>query len=257
MSKAITISLSGHKGGIGKTTTAASLGGILSLSGTQKVLLVDLDPQQNLTTTFTDGQFEKTVYDAFAQYKAERHAELPIYNIRENLDIAPAHIRLATVDTDFASLIGREYMLRRILEPLKEKYDWIFIDCPAQIGCLTANALMAADKVIIPMTCDAYSSDGLQQINGFIENVKMLNEDLDILGIVVTKYNGRRVVDKNVVDVLRKEWGSLLFDTAIREHSAIVKAPLMKRDVATYDRTCNGTKDYLALLGEIVNRVNN
>ena len=129
------------------------------------------------------------------------------------------------------------------------------------VRVVVGGAILPERRKVLPLRTARLKALGhlhrREQINGFIENVKMLNEDLDILGIVVTKYNGRRVVDKNVVDVLRKEWGSLLFDTAIRENSAIVKAPLMKRDVATYDRTCNGTKDYLALLGEIVNRVNN
>lgn len=247
--KAQILAIACHKGGVGKTTTAASLGGIFSEK--EKVLLVDLDPQMNLTTTFTDGDFKKTIYDSFVDFKARHVYSLPVYPIRENLDIVPSSLEMCTVDSDFASLPGRDIMLKKLLAPVVEKYDWILIDLPAQLGAITINALTAADRVLIPMSCDAYSADGLQQISNFVDIVKEVNENLDIFGVLLTRYNPRRVVDSIVSEQLDKEWPGLVFSTRIRENAAISKAPLVKKDIASYDPKSSGARDYAALCEEI------
>lgn len=244
-----------HKGGVGKTTTAASLGGLISRGEGKRVLLVDADPQMNLTTTFTEGSFRPTLFDSFVQYKRSRVGELPVYNIRENLDLVPSELDLCTVDADFASVPGRDVMLRKMLAPLRERYDWIFIDCPAQLGALTINALAAADHVLVPMSCDAYSADGLLQIRSFVDIVKDINEKLDILGVVVTKFRPRRMVDQIVSEQLDGAWSDLVFKTRIRENTAIVKAPISKQDVYSYDRRSYGAQDYCGLYQEICNKL--
>ena len=249
------IALACHKGGVGKTTTAASLGGVISVAEKGRVLLVDLDPQMNLTTTFTDGSFDRTVYDAFCDFKRRRDAELPVYCIRENLDIVPSHMDMCTVDADFASFPLRDVMLKKMLAKVRDSYDWIFIDCPAQLGATTVNALVAAEKVLIPMSCDAYSVDGLSQVMNFIELVQEVNTDLDVLGVVVTKFRRNRVADQVVVEELAAHYGTRLFETRIRESAAIVRAPLEKKDIYMYDRRCTGSVDYAALAREVAQKI--
>lgn len=253
--KARIISVACHKGGVGKTTTAASLGGIFSEK--EKVLLVDLDPQMNLTSTFTDGNFDRTVFDAFQDYKARRDYALPVYNIRKNLDIVPSCLDMCTVDADFASMPGRDIMLKKLLAPLAPLYDWILIDLPAQLGAITINALTASKLVLIPMSCDAYSADGLQQITNFIDIVKEINEELDVFGILITRFNPRRVVDNLVSEQLDNEWKGCVFETRIRENAAISKAPLLKKDISSYDPKSTGARDYLSLCAEMRKKLKN
>lgn len=241
-----------HKGGVGKTTTTASVGGILSEKS--RVLLVDLDPQMNLTVTFTDGESGESVFNAFADFKSRRNGKLPIVKVRKNLDLVPSSLEMCTVDADFASVPGRDIILKKLLEPFLGDYDWILIDLPAQLGAITVNALVAADGVIIPMSCDAYSADGLQQIANFVELVGDVNDRLRVIGILITRYNRRRVVDRMVAEKLREEWGDLVFDAVIRENAAISKAPLVKMDIATYDHNSLGALDYSALCKEIKKR---
>lgn len=255
MAKVIAISC--HKGGVGKTTTAASLGGLLALHG-KKVLLVDLDPQMNLTTTFTSGDFEKSVYDVFTEFRSGRKGhipELPIYVLRENLDLVPSSVKMFSVDVVTATEFDRMNILHKTLYGVKEQYDYILIDCPAQLSVVTANALIAADKVLIPMTCDAYSSDGLSQMDNFIDGIESQNPYLDILGVVVTKYRASRRVDREIVSALREAWGDKVFETQIRETVDIVKAPLFKKDIASYDINSRGACDYNSLMLEIESKL--
>lgn len=243
------ISIVCHKGGVGKTTTAASLGGLLSAQG-ENVLLVDLDPQMNLTRTFTDGGYDDTVADAILRRK-----RLPVYAIRERLDIVPASGNLCSLDMTLAGALRREYILRRLLDEVSGRYDWILLDCPAQMSIVTTNALVACDRAIIPMSCDAYSGDGLRQILDFIEMAREANETLSVCGIVITRFQGRRLVDRTVSSLLDGAWSDLVFATRIRENAAIVQAPLAHTDVWSYDPRSNGAADYAALLEEIRGRL--
>lgn len=248
MTKVITMAC--HKGGVGKTTTAASIGGILASRG-KRVLLVDLDAQKNLTETFSAEQYPKTVANAFVDRR-----DLPVYAIRDNLDIVPASDDMCSVDKHFGSDVGANYILRELLEPVRRNYDFIIIDSPAQLGTATANALVAADHVIIPINSDAYSMGGFNQINDLIASVKKYcNPKLRILGILLTRFNGRRRVDRLVKEGLLVSYAKYVFDTVIRESAAIVQAPLCRMDVQTYDPSSRGSEDYNAFCDELLRKL--
>ena len=189
------IAIASHKGGVGKTTTAATLGSLLSSQG-KKTLLVDLDAQRNLTSTFMGTKFnpEMTLYESMS-----RKAPLAIYEVRDNLDIVPSSLDMGALDTVIASRIQRETILRDILRSLKDEYDWILLDCPSQMGIITVNAFTAANSIIVPVSCDAYAAEGLLQLIKMAEIVSSgLNPSLDIDGIKTTRLYTRRSLDSTV-----------------------------------------------------------
>lgn len=239
-----------HKGGVGKTTTAASLGGIFSAQG-ERVLLVDTDPQTNLTRIFADGLGGRTIYEAFKEKRG-----LPVVNVRVGLDVVPSSVDMSGIDSELASAIGKERILAKLLREVEDRYDWILIDCPAQLGIATANALTASDVALIPVSCDKFSGEGLSQITEFINMVREeVNPDLKIVGVVVTRYRPRRIVDSRVVDMLSDGWKDLVCKTKIRENAAIVQAPLAGMDIWSYDPKSYGALDYEALLEELKGRI--
>lgn len=246
------IAIASHKGGVGKTTTAATLGSLLSSQG-KKTLLVDLDAQRNLTSTFMGTKFnpEMTLYESMS-----RKAPLAIYEVRDNLDIVPSSLDMGALDTVIASRIQRETILRDILRSLKDEYDWILLDCPSQMGIITVNAFTAANSIIVPVSCDAYAAEGMLQLIKMAEIVSSgLNPSLDIDGIIITRFHTRRSLDRMVEQDLREHYGDLVFPTKIRENATIVHAPIMSLDIISYDPKCNGAKDYAALLKEIEERL--
>lgn len=208
------IAIASHKGGVGKTTTAATLGSLLSSQG-KKTLLVDLDAQRNLTSTFMGTKFnpEMTLYESMS-----RKAPLAIYEVRDYLDIVPSSLDMGALDTVIASRIQRETILRDILRSLKDEYDWILLDCPSQMGIITVNAFTAANSIIVPVSCDAYAAEGLLQLIKMAEIVSSgLNPSLDIDGIIITRFHTRRSLDRMVEQDLREHYGDLVFPTKISE----------------------------------------
>lgn len=254
-----TLSIVGHKGGVGKTTTAASLAGVFNARGL-RVLLVDMDAQRNLSETFLDD-WEADSFDLFSildpgKKKLSSSFRAAVEHVRDGLDIIPASGRLCSLDMTYGACPGREFPVKKALAGLSADYDLAIIDSPAQIGLATSNAITAADNVLIPTSCDAYSVEGLEQIMELIDSIKeYLNPGVKIAGIVRTRYQGRRIVDSMVSGELDMAFGPLLFDTAIRECAALVQAPLMKTDILSYDPSCNGALDYSALADELTERM--
>ena len=246
------ICIASHKGGVGKTTSAATLGSILAASG-ESVLLVDLDAQRNLTSTFLGAQNkpEKTLFEAMCG-----QCELPVVQVRENLSVVPSSLDMGVLDTILASKIQRETILKKLLRPVCNDYRWIILDCPSQMGIITVNAFTAATSLIVPVSCDAYAAEGLLQLIDLAEVVSTgLNPRLDLDGIVVTRYHTRRTLDKIVDKDLRDRYNGTVFNTRIRENATIVQAPVMSLDIFTYDPKCNGAVDYVDLLEEIKERL--
>lgn len=246
------VCIASHKGGVGKTTSAATLGSLLSSKG-ERTLLVDLDAQRNLTSTFIGSQNKpkNTLFDAFCGRCA-----LPIVNVRQNLDIVPSALDMGALDTVIAGRIQREIILRQLLGPVFDKYEWILLDCPSQMGLVTVNAFTAANSLVVPISCDAYAAEGLLQLLDMADIVRNgLNPQLTFHGIVITRFHTRRTLDRMVETDLRDRYGPMVFPTKIRENATIVQAPVMSLDIISYDPKCNGALDYSALLEEIRDRV--
>ena len=243
------IAMANHKGGVGKTTSVASIGAVLSKSS--KVLIVDLDAQANLTTSFLSEESEKTIYGAF---KGE---ELPIVNIAENLDIVPSSLEMAGIELEISGRMQREYILKDLIEPIAEKYDYILLDCPPSLGLVTINAFVAAKELFIPLTAEALPSKGLTMLLDILGMVqKKLNREIELTGVIITRYEKSKL-SQMVESSLRGNFGDIIFKTKIRKNIAIAEAPLYTQSVLTYAPSSNGAQDYIELATEIATMNNN
>lgn len=250
MGKILTIS--NHKGGVGKTTSVASLGVALSQRG-KSVLLVDLDAQRNLTDMIYPDYNGRGIFEALTTRR-----DFPTLQISETLALCPSSLDMVGIEKALALLIGdnvREItVLRSLLLPLREKYDYILLDCPPSLGVITKNALAAADGVIIPLTAEALPSKGLNNLLGGITQIREgLNKSLELFGILITRYN-RRKINRLVEESLRTTFGDLVFKTKIRENVDISESPLYGKTILEYSPDSIGAKDYLSLADEIINR---
>lgn len=243
------IAMANHKGGVGKTTSVASIGAVLSKSS--KVLIVDLDAQANLTTSFLSEESEKTIYGAF---KGE---ELPIVNIAENLDIVPSSLEMAGIELEISGRMQREYILKDLIEPIAEKYGYILLDCPPSLGLVTINAFVAAKELFIPLTAEALPSKGLTMLLDILGMVqKRLNREIELTGVIITRYEKSKL-SQMVESSLRGNFGDIIFKTKIRKNIAIAEAPLYTQSVLTYAPSSNGAQDYIELATEIATMNNN
>ena len=237
------IAIANHKGGVGKTTSVSALGVSLSELG-RRVLLVDLDPQGNLSQTLSVPQTGRTIYEALREGR-----DLPQVQIRERVWVCPSSIDLVSMDLELSALPRREYRLRDLLSPLD--YDYILLDCPPGLGLLTINALSASGEVVIPLTPEALPAKGLGTLLDVVRKVEEgLNPDLHLGGIIITRYN-RRKINRIVEEYLRETFGSKVFQTKIRENVDIAEAPLQGTDILSYSPKSPGAKDYRDLALEV------
>ena len=237
------ISVVNHKGGVGKTTSVVSLGVALSQRG-RRVLLVDLDPQRNLTDTLSVQSSGRTLYEALRERK-----DLPIVEVRPGLSVCPSSIDLVSMDLELSGLRRREYRLKDLLSPLD--FDYILLDCPPSLGLLTINALTASGEVFVPLTPEALPAKGLGTLLEIIKRTKEgLNPDLKLGGIIITRYL-RRKINRIVEESLRETFGELVFKTKIRENVDISESPLQGEDIYTYSPRSIGAQDYRDLALEI------
>lgn len=240
-----------QKGGVGKTTTVHNLGMLLGQK--KKVLLIDLDAQGNLTDAcgFVQSDLHGSAYDVLGGSKVLEDA---ILSLDAGIDLLPATRDLAVAELAFASKLGRENLLKKILKGVG--YDFVIIDCPPSLGLLTVNALTAADGVLIPVQAEYYALAGLDLIQetmqGVVEN---LNPALHTLGILLTFFDGRKSLNRDVANGVRERWGNLVFKTAIRDNVALAEAPSNGQSIFDYRSQSYGAKDYAALAREFMLRV--
>lgn len=247
-----TIALSNQKGGVAKTTTAAALASGLSNRGF-KVLAVDLDPQSNLG--FSSGadllSGKSTLYDVF---KGSADTKDAIQHL-EDYDIIVGGLSLAGADMDFTQT-GREYLLQEALDSVRDEYDFCLLDCPPTLGILTVNALTAADSVIVPITADAYSIQGLSQLKLLIDRVrKYSNRELVIAGLLITRYDDRTNVSKALTDQIYQTAEKLetkVFSRPIRNSVAVRESQVLQSNLFTEAPKANATKDYGAFIDELL-----
>lgn len=244
-----TITFTNQKGGVAKTTSVYNFGVGLNNRGF-KVLLIDLDPQENLFFTAGIGDYDKTLYDVF---KGECDVKDAIYNIKPSLDILPAGLKMSMADMEF-NQPGREHLLETHLKKVERKYDYCIIDTPPVLNVLLMNALTASNECIIPTEADAYSIKGVAQLSLFIDNIKAYcNKRLKIRGMLVTKYVANTEVAKSVedfVNVAAKSLNTIVFNTRIRKGEAVKKSQLRQKDLYDAYPRENVTADYNAFIDE-------
>lgn len=249
--KAWIIAMSNHKGGVGKTTSACNIGAGLAKKG-KRVLLVDMDPQANLSLCFGIRDADRHAYHLIM---GQASVDEVLFSVQENLDIIPAHLDLAGAEIELAAEQGREMILMEELDPVMKKYDFIIIDCGPSLGLLTTNALTVANEVIIPVQAQYFSLQGVTKLTGIIEKVKRrLNPKLHIGGVLITQYDARRVINRDIADALEKHFQKTLFNTRIRSNITLGEAPANGQDVFRYNAKSRGAKDYEALCDEILKR---
>ena len=245
----VTIAISNHKGGVGKTTTVVNLAAGLAQMG-RKILAVDLDPQANLTFSFGISKVENSIYDAL-----KGNSEIPILGVRENLDIVPSSLDLAGAEMELNAEAGREYILQEILEPVKDNYDYVLIDCPPSLGLLTINAFTAADEVIIPIQAHFLAIKGLTKILEVINKVrKRLNPKVQIAGVIITLYDKRKILHRDVEETIKTYFQDKVYTTKIRENISLAEAPAQGEDIFAYSSSSKGAEDYHNLTIEFLRR---
>ena len=252
------ISIVIQKGGSGKTTTTLNLAAALRDCG-KKVLLLDMDPQANLTQSLgLSDEVEPNIYHALRQEAFEQAASIEdlIVN-RCGIDLIPSSLELAGVEIELVSIYGREQILSQLIRRIKGDYDYLLIDCPPSIGMLTVNALVASDLLLMPMQAEFLPQKGVASFMRYMEKIKkLLNPNIGLLGFVFTKYDPRKTMNRSILENLKKSYGeNKIFDTFIRTNIALVNAQAKGMDIFTFDKNSNGARDYANLAQEFLKKI--
>lgn len=241
------ISFTNHKGGVGKTTTTVNVGCILASKG-YRVLMIDLDAQANLTVSLLKEEYEDSIYYSITGKKKN----LPVLYLSNNLFLVPASLQLAMAEIELTAALSREKILSDLIEPIKEYYDYILIDCPPSLGLLTLNAITASNEVIIPLIAEVLPFKGLTMISNFIEMVQSrLNPAAHISGILLTRWESTNLT-REIEGRLRNQLGSIVYQTKIRKNITIAEAPLESKSIIDFSPKCHGSMDYLSFTEELL-----
>lgn len=250
------ISIANQKGGVGKSTTAVNLSACLA-EKKKKVLLIDSDPQGNTTSGLgiEKNQIENTIYDIYIG--SESIMQCIMKDVYENIDLIPANINFSAAEIELIGVENKEYILRNELDYVKEKYDYIIIDCPPSLSLLTVNALAASDTVIVPIQCEYYALEGLSQLIHTVNLVKdRLNGDLDLEGVVFTMYDSRTNLSQQVVDNVKENLPKNIYEVIIPRNIRLAEAPSYGQPITVYDAKSSGAESYRKLADKVIAKGN-
>jgi len=249
------IAIFNQKGGVGKTTTNINLGACLARLG-KKVLILDIDPQGNTTSGIgiKKKTLEYTVYDLLIEEDFDTRKAI-LHTRTKGLDIIPASVDLAGAEIELVQIQGREKRLKKAIDKVRNKYDYIFIDCPPSLGLLTINSLTAVESVLIPIQCEFYALEGVSQLVSTIDLVKKnLNPDIEIEGVILSMFDGRTNLSAQVVQEVKKYFGPKVYSTVIPRNIRLAEAPSYGLPIVEYDPKSRGAEAYTEFAEEFLER---